>query len=95
MHSDVAQAGPSRLLDGTATSDLYALIGDFERVLRRAAHLFLIQTVGGDGDRTGSQPPTLLNRYCWPDTTMRDGERCCRLLGLLYQVAVQQDPGQG
>ncbi|WP_405918002.1 hypothetical protein [Streptomyces sp. NBC_00728] len=52
MHGDVAQAGPSCLLDGTATSDLHALVGDFERLLRRAAHLFLIQTAGGDGSQT-------------------------------------------
>lgn len=52
MHGDVAQAGPSRLLDGATTSDLHALVGDFERLLRRAAHLFLIQTAGGDGGRT-------------------------------------------
>jgi hypothetical protein len=47
MHGDVAQTRSSRLLDGTTTSDLHALVGDFERLLRRAAHLFLIQTDGG------------------------------------------------
>ncbi|MGW8490062.1 hypothetical protein [Streptomyces sp. NPDC055886] len=52
MHGDVAQTGPSRLLDGTTTSDLHALVGDFERLLRRAAHLFLIQSAGGGGGRT-------------------------------------------
>lgn len=52
MHGDVAQTRPSRLLDGTTTSNLHALVGDFERLLRRAAHLFLIQTAGGDGGRT-------------------------------------------
>ncbi|MBA5221249.1 hypothetical protein [Streptomyces griseoaurantiacus] len=51
MHGDVGQAGPFRLLDGAATTDLHALVDDFERLLRRAAHLFLIQTVGGDGGR--------------------------------------------
>ncbi|MEV7322458.1 hypothetical protein [Streptomyces sp. NPDC093970] len=56
MHGDVAQTGTSRLLDGTATSNLHALVGDFERLLRRAAHLFLIQTAGGDGGRTASSP---------------------------------------
>ncbi|MDH6519461.1 hypothetical protein M2163_003554 [Streptomyces sp. SAI-135] len=52
MHGDVAQAGPSRLLNGAMTSDLQALVGDFERLLRRAAHLVLIQIAGGDGGRT-------------------------------------------
>ncbi|MFF0062104.1 hypothetical protein ACFYRC_11195 [Streptomyces sp. NPDC005279] len=44
MHGDVA-TGALRRLDGTTTSDLHALVGDLERLLRRAAHLFVIKAV--------------------------------------------------
>jgi hypothetical protein len=44
VHGDVPGTAAFRRLDGTTTSDLHALVCDLERLLRRAAHLFLLQT---------------------------------------------------
>ncbi|MEU6623352.1 hypothetical protein ABZ926_21635 [Streptomyces litmocidini] len=43
VHGDVAGPGAFRRLDGTTTSDLHALVDDLERIMRRAAHLFLVR----------------------------------------------------
>ncbi|WP_329456788.1 hypothetical protein [Streptomyces sp. NBC_01497] len=50
MHGDVVGTRSFHLLDGSTTHDLRDLVGDFERLLRRTAHLFLIRaTAPGHG----------------------------------------------
>lgn len=43
MHGDVAGTERIHLLNGSTTQDLRDLVGDFERLLRRTARLFLIR----------------------------------------------------
>lgn len=58
VHGDVAGTGVFRRLDGTTTSDLHALVDDLERLLRRAARLFLVPAVApGDGPVESSAEP--------------------------------------
>ncbi|WP_328893986.1 hypothetical protein [Streptomyces sp. NBC_00236] len=59
MHGDVAETELLCLLDGSTTHDLSALVGDLERLLRRAARLFLLRAiVPGRGREATTRPMT-------------------------------------